>query len=201
MWLEYTKAEQPTFWNNRKWKCPTSPVVEVSWYEAYAFTRWLTTKLNDGYEYRLLDENEWETAASGFEKREYPWGNAWDKNRCNNNEINLERTSPVGIFKNGDTPNGISDLSGNVWEWTSSDYHSGKNFCDFQFDIEMQKLWEEKSYDAFISKLDEKGRQAPVLRGGSWYNAGDLCRCADRDGDEPGRHGDGDVGFRCARDS
>ncbi|MBI4223182.1 MAG: SUMF1/EgtB/PvdO family nonheme iron enzyme [Planctomycetes bacterium] len=121
-WLDTKKAEYPRLWNERKWKSPNSPVVGVSWYEAYAFTRWLTALVNDGFEYRLPDENEWEGAASGLEKREYPWGNGWDKMRCNNYEINLEKTSPVGIFKKGDTPEGISDMAGNIWEWMDSWY-------------------------------------------------------------------------------
>ncbi|MCP4374370.1 MAG: SUMF1/EgtB/PvdO family nonheme iron enzyme, partial [Deltaproteobacteria bacterium] len=126
MWLKRLKAEQPERWNDRKWKCPNSPVVGVSWYEVYAFTRWLTIELNDGYEYSLPDENEWEAVASGRERRKYTWGNEWDKDKCNNNEINIEKTSPVGIFKRGNSPEGIADLSGNVWEWTDSWYDEKK---------------------------------------------------------------------------
>ena len=32
----------------------------------------------------------------------------------------MQRTSPVGVFVEGDTPEGVSDLTGNVFEWTSS---------------------------------------------------------------------------------
>jgi len=100
-----------------KWKCPNSPVVGISWYEADAFTKWLTAKRDDGNTYRLLKENEWEAAAGGKEGMEYPWKGEWDKNKCNNGETDIHKTSPVGIFKSGNTPEGISDLSGNVWEW------------------------------------------------------------------------------------
>lgn len=123
-WLEYEKANQPEYWNDRKWRCPNAPVVGVAWYEAYAFTQWLTVKNDDGYKYRLPDENEWEAAASGFKQRKYSWGNDWDVNKCNSNEIKLGRISPVGIFQRSDTPEPecVSDLSGNVCEWTSSHY-------------------------------------------------------------------------------
>ena len=126
-WLEKNKIKEPQYWNDRTWKCPNAPVIGVSWYEAYAFTRWLTTQSNDGYEYRLLNEKEWEASASGFEGRIYPWGNDWDKNRCNNNETGIDKTSTVGIFKDGNTPEGVTDLSGNLWEWTSSRYDENKD--------------------------------------------------------------------------
>ena len=112
-----TKTKQPEYWNDRKWKCPNSPVVGVSWYEAEAFAEWLTAQRKDGNTYRLPKENEWEAAAGGKEGRLYPWGDKWDKNRCNNGENSIDKTSPVGIFESGNTPEGISDLSGNVWEW------------------------------------------------------------------------------------
>jgi len=98
-WRDEDKGEHPEYWNDRKWKCPNSPVVGVSWYEADAFTRWLTIELKDEYEYRLPEENEWEAVAAGDEGREFPWGDEWDKNRCNNGEIEINKTSPVGIFR------------------------------------------------------------------------------------------------------
>ena len=149
-WLEKNKIKEPQYWNDRTWKCPNAPVIGVSWYEAYAFTRWLTTQSNDGYEYRLLNEKEWEASASGFEGRIYPWGNDWDKNRCNNKEIGIDKTSTVGIFKDGNTPEDVTDLSGNVWEWTSRRYDEIKDFR-----VLRGGSW-------------------------SWPDQGDLCRCANR---------------------
>ncbi len=121
-WLAGKKVKEPMYWNDRKWNCPNSPVVGVSWYEAEAFTKWLTAKRDDGNTYRLPKENEWEAAAGGREGRIYSWGDVWDKNKCNNREIDIMKTSPVGIFESGNTPEGISDLSGNVWEWCM-DWH------------------------------------------------------------------------------
>lgn len=164
--LEETKIKEPQYWNDRTGKCPNAPVIEVSWYEAYAFTQWLTAQSNDGYEYRLPDEKEWEASASGFEGRIYPWGNDWDKNRCNNDEIGIDKTSTVGIFKDGNTPEGVTDLSGNVWEWTDS-------------------------------RHDER-KDSRVMRGGSWCDQGDDCRCANRGWYYPYYWGNV-IGFRCAR--
>jgi len=103
-WLRLSGYEYPSYWNERKWKCPNSPVIGICWYEAQAFTNWLTSTDKDGYKYRLPDENEWEAAAAGFEGRKYPWGMRWDKNECNTSETKIGRTSPVGIFKKGNTP-------------------------------------------------------------------------------------------------
>ena len=72
-------------WHERSWTCPNAPVVGVCWYEADAFCRWLTMTCDDGFTYRLPDEKEWEAAAAGFEKREYPWGK-WAEDRCNTRE-------------------------------------------------------------------------------------------------------------------
>ncbi|MCP4112231.1 MAG: SUMF1/EgtB/PvdO family nonheme iron enzyme [Desulfobacteraceae bacterium] len=208
VWLDYTGAKNPKFWYDRQRICPNAPVIGVCWYEAYAFTKWLTDSEDDGYVYRLPDENEWEAAAVGFDKREYPWGNGWKDDHCNAEECGIEKFSPVGIFKNGDTPEGISDLAGNVWEWTYSDYHSRKNLDDFRFDEEIQKLideWKkssdedrEKIGNQINSKFNEKDRELAVLRGGSWYDYHGYARCFNRNWDNPGNRGN-DVGFRCAR--
>jgi len=123
-WLE-EDTKQPEFWNERKRRCPNSPVVGVSWFEADAFANWLTVQRGDGC-YRLANENEWEAAAGGKKGRIYAWGDEWDKNKCNNRETGINRTSPVGIFKIGDIPEGISDLSGNVLEWCM-DLDEGKD--------------------------------------------------------------------------
>ncbi len=195
-WLEYSKAEHPVFWNDRKWRCPNSPVVGVSWYEAYAFTKWLSS-VNDGNEYRLPSEEEWEAAAAGFEKRQYPWGNDWADNRFNSKETKIGKTSPVGVFRLGNTPEGIADMAGNVWEWTSSDYYSEEHLVDFRFDEELARLSSEKKFGELVSKLREKKRKLPVLRGGSWLNDHDYARCAFRSGYFPDS-GYNDGGFRCA---
>ena len=199
-WLDYSKATQPALWNHHKWKCPNSPVVGVSWYESYAFTRWLTIERNDGYEYKLLDENEWEAIASGgcWEKgRNFSWGDLWDKNKCNNSEIKIKKPSPVGIFKNGETIDGISDLCGNVWEWTSSDFHSKKILNDFLFNEDVLEIFNNGAIGEYSSK-SEKETNLPVLRGGSYLVERDLCSCFFRSWFYPYIRYE-DISFRCAR--
>lgn len=197
-WLNHTRATKPMLWDERKWKCPNSPVVGVSWYEADAFTRWLTSALDDGYVYRLLDEKEWEAAAAGPKGRKYPWGDKWDENLCNTSESRIDKTSPVGIFANGATPEGICDMAGNVWEWTRTDYHSQRDFDDFTLDERVRRLWDEGKSAEYFSKLEEVNRELPVLRGGSWFDFQSFARCAFRGGYFPGYRFDF-IGFRCAR--
>ncbi len=127
-WLTDNNIKQPEYWNDRKWICPNSPVVGVSWYEADAFTKWLTVKQTNGSSYRLLYENEWEAAAGGKEGREYPWVGECGKNKCNNYEIGIRKTSPVGMFESGNTPEGVSDLSGNVREWCKELYSESGSY-------------------------------------------------------------------------
>jgi hypothetical protein len=179
-WLAHTQAILPKYWFDRDWRCPNAPVVGVSWFEADAFCRWLSLSENDGYDYRLPTESEWQVAAAGKEGREYPWGKDWHEGRCNTYEADIGRTSPVGIFVAGRTPEGVYDLSGNVWEWTRSDYKTKINRDEFEFNLQ---------YDS--------GNE-PVLRGGSWDINLNYARCARRGRNFPDDRLDF-VGFRCSR--
>jgi len=202
-WLDYKRMEQPEMWNDREWSCPNSPVIGISWYEAYAFTQWLTKKRNDGYEYRLPTETEWEAAATGFENRYYPWGADGSFNvngssyRCNIRGMGIGKISPVGIIKEGNTPEGISDLGGNVWEWTRSDYYSYLELNDFRFEKDMCVLLEQDSYTG-SRKSHEKHIQLPVLRGGSFSTDLYQARCACRRRYFP-FYRTHSIGFRCLR--
>lgn len=108
------EKKQPEYWDNNRFNQDYKPVVGVSWYEAMAFCKWYSKRHEK--KYRLLTEEEWQAAAGGMDGKSYPWGNEWDRSKCNNRELKLKRTTIVGIF--GEY-NNIADMSGNVWEWTS----------------------------------------------------------------------------------
>ena len=97
------------------------PVVNVNYYDAQAYCKWLS-KIT-GETYRLPTEEEWEKAARGADGRRYPWGNEWNSNLANTVESGIGDTTPVGKYSpNGDSPYGVADMVGNVWEWTSTEW-------------------------------------------------------------------------------
>ena len=110
------------------------PVTQVSWNDADAFCRW--DGAQSGAPGRLPTEVEWEHAARGAadDRSPYAWGdalveggaaqaNTWTGSFPGNDDGAdgyAGGTSPVGAF--GTTPLGLTDLGGNVWEWTASWY-------------------------------------------------------------------------------
>jgi len=98
------------------------PVVEVSWYDALAYCRWLSKVT--AKEYCLPSEAEWEKAARGTDGRIYPWGNQWEASRCNF-EDGQDETTPVGAYPEGVSLYSVLDMLGNVSEWTRSLWGEG----------------------------------------------------------------------------
>jgi formylglycine-generating enzyme required for sulfatase activity len=152
------------------------PVVSVTWFEVLAYCRWLAQVT--GRPYRLPSEAEWEKAARGAgDRREYPWGPRFDPAKANLSlgDEQVGGTSPVGIYPGGASPDGVEDLSGNVWEWTHSLWgKEDRTVPDFGY-----------PYDPEDGREDEEVEGYRVLRGGSWaLNIGRDARCSVR----PNRH-------------
>jgi formylglycine-generating enzyme required for sulfatase activity len=154
------------------------PVVGISKIDAEAYVEWLNKKT--GMIFRLPTEAEWERAARGDDGRIFPWGNTFDPWRCNTAESIKKGTTPVGSYSpGGDSPCGVADMVGNVWEWTQS------LFLPYPFN----------SHDDVDGS---KARGRYVVRGGAWYYSRKLARCTSREGMVP-YYLSPSIGFRLAR--
>ncbi len=141
--------KQPLFWDKPDWTGNNQPVTGVSWYEAVAFCRWISAVTGENI--KLPSQPAWVRAAQGDDGRVYPWGNEWDKTRCNNNDLKIKKTTPVTQFEGlGDSPFGVVDMAGNVSEWCSTNWMTGSD--------------------------DPEGAEVRVFAGASWLNS-DIYRC------------------------
>ena len=116
--VEATGYPTPSYWKEGTFprEEATHPVVGLISKDAKAYCKWLSR--NTGNRYRLPTEWEWEWAAAGPNRWKYPWGDQFDKDRCNTKESGMEGTTPVGSYLAGNSLCGVSDMSGNVWEIT-----------------------------------------------------------------------------------
>jgi formylglycine-generating enzyme required for sulfatase activity len=92
------------------------PAAETSWLQADAACRAAGK--------RLCREEEWDRACRGREERRFPYGAGFDPARCNGAERHADPgaagVAPSGSLPGCVNPEGVFDLSGNVWEWTSA---------------------------------------------------------------------------------
>ncbi len=163
------------------------PVVNVSWEDAQRFVAWLSDET--GKPYRLLSESEWEYVARAGAKTPFYTGSTisasqanYDANYTYSNGrtgVYRKQTMEVGSFQ----PNasGLYDVHGNVWEWVEDCEHDS---------------YQGAPSDGRARTSGDCSRR--VIRGGSWKDAPEYLRSANRGYGKPGaRHED--LGFRLAR--
>lgn len=141
------------------------PVESVSWEGAQEFIQ----KLNGltGKSYRLPTEAEWEYAARGGRQSKgykFAGGNKlkevgwyWEDTHFETKAVGLKYPNELGLY----------DMSGNVWEW-----------CQDWFD---ENYYEECHKQGTVENPKGPAEGSTrVLRGGSWSNVPQGCRCAYR---------------------
>jgi len=180
--MRVTSRSEPKYWDQvNSSKHRNLPLIGVDWHDADAYCRWAGK--------RLPTEAEWEKAARGTDGRTYPWGNEQPTARLANfgkswdtTNVYDERLASVDSYDAGKSLYGLHHMAGNVWEWTAD--------------------WYDENY---YSKSTARNPQGPssgeyrVVRGGSWYDAPDNVRSANRYWYIPSPRFDL-IGFRCAQD-
>lgn len=125
------------------WKEADVPKLEVNWFEAVAFTRWMSDR--SGLVVRLPTEWEWQWAAVGDSGWAYPYGSEFDAEKCNCKESGIGRTNAVTHYATNPTHFGVVDMAGNVWEWCLNE-------------------------GVIPDNVQITGGENRALRGGSWKN-------------------------------
>jgi iron(II)-dependent oxidoreductase len=168
----------PRYWENGTFPpgLDDHPVVGVSWYEACAYARWAGKRLATDPEW--VKAGTWPVFTDGAKpvQRRFPWGDAMDRKRVNVWGSGNNRTIPVHALTAGASVNGVQQLIGNVWEWTSSTFGA----------------WEP------AGRKIETATPMKSIRGGAfdtYYDA--QAHCQFQSGESPlsRKH---NIGFRCA---
>jgi len=141
------------------------PVYSVTDEDADAYAVWLSQRT--GRNFALPTEAQWEYAASGPQRRQFPWGETFNSGYANTAELGLLTTTPVGVFVEGASVFGVLDMAGNVEEYVADDYQKYPGGPEITDDL-----------------VSDVGRHR-VARGGSFTRFRDLARNQRRHGRYP----------------
>ena len=156
------------------------PVVWVDLDDARAYANWAGK--------RLPTEEEWQYAAGGPGTPRYPWGNSWQPGLANDRGDN---TSPVTAFPKGTSPFGLSDMSGNVWQWTESERDDGNRYAL----LRGGSFYQVEGSGWYFDRFTQMG-----LSLGEW-SARPLAYHAKLFLMSPGMDRKATIGFRCVKDT
>lgn len=174
-------------WKDAKWEVPDEdllrPVTHVDHADALAYCRWVGM--------RLPTELEHQRAVRGTSRNMYPWGEAWEAGRCATVDLKINEPLHVGALPGGVSPDGIYDLAGNVWAWTTSRYEPFPDFKPNKYKVGRGATRREFEPEP---KWDGNRR---VMVGGCFQTPDITARATIRRGTERVQMTDS-AGFRCA---
>ncbi len=174
-----TKRRRP---NSSGWDRNNHPVINVSWDDALAYSKWLSKQT--GKNYRLPSEAEWEYAARGGSRTPFWWGIKKGSGNAHcfdcGSELNTGKPAKIGSYPSNQF--GLHDTAGNVYEWVHDCYH--RNYTDAPND---GSVWE--GGDCSLR----------VARGGAFRSPASSMRVENRER-FPSSKGQYNVGIRLARD-
>jgi sulfatase modifying factor 1 len=166
------------------------PVENVSFFDVQQFLAKLNGLPSRKLVYRLPSEAEWEYACRAGTTGPFSTGETVTTAQANFNGLQPYTSSPVGQFRQRPLPVGsfplnpwgLSDMHGNVWEWTADWYGPYREGVDGAIDPHGPPAGEKR-----------------VIRGGSWFFDANSARCALRYTHSPKDRGYS-LGFRVAAD-
>lgn len=142
------------------WGRGTRPIINITWGQAQAYAAWLSKRLKQPC--RLPTEAEWERAARAGTTTAYWWGDQPGTGHANCRDCNAQPiygSLPVGSY--AANPWGLTDMNGNVWEWTAD---CGDQSCN-------QKIIKGGSWYYYSANATAQARAKNDARLGS-YNIG-----------------------------
>ena len=145
------------------WGLASRPVINVDWYDARDYLRWLSRKT--GKHYRLPSEAEWEYATRAGTTTNFWWGDQASPEQGNfaSGEFPLD-TGTVPVKSYQPNPRGLYQVHGNVQQWMqdcSSDNYNGAPADG--------SAWLQKDCDY------------RMLRGGNWITSANTAKSYVRD--------------------